>query len=427
MKQLIQYILKILSKAVLWRYGPEVIGITGSIGKTSAKDAIYAVLKSKFLARKNIKNYNNEIGLPLTIIGENSGGSSAKEWIKIIFRSMRLLVRREADYPKMLILEMGVDRPGDMAYLNKIVQARIGVITYIGQSHIEFFGSEDGIRKEKELLIKNLPSDGWAIINYDNEGARQIGDNSKVKNLAYGLSEKSAVRAMEVALSYDEDNMRLRGTSFKLGYDGSFVPVLLPDVLGLPAVYAALAGAAAGIIYGMNLVEISQALKYYIQPKGRLNLINGINDSLIIDDTYNSSPPSTILALETAGQIKRGKFRWAVLGDMLELGGISKSAHRKIGEYILDNNFNRLVTVGSDAVEIGDTARKLGMKAENIFHFLDSISAGRFLKSAIAENDLLLIKGSQGMRMERIVKEIMAEPEKARDLLVRQDKEWNNK
>jgi len=427
MKFLIQYILKILAKAVLWRYQPDVIGITGSIGKTSAKEAIKAVLKSKFQVRTNIKNYNNEIGLPLTIIGQETGGSSIMKWMEVIINSIKLLLIFDKNYPKILILEMGVDRPGDMKYLNKIVHARLGVVTFIGQAHIEFFGSIENIKKEKELLIRNLPSDGWAILNNDNEKTRQIGMVSKAKTITYGFSEKATVRAMEVALSMGDDDQKLKGLSFKLGYNGSFVPVLLPNVLGLPAVYAALAGACVGIINGMNLVEISQALKYFISPKGRLNFIKGINNSLIIDDTYNSSPPSAILALESVCQIKSGKIRWAVMGDMLELGEYSKEGHKQVGENILKNNFNKLVTVGSQAVEIGDTAHKLGMDSSNIYNFLDSNSAAKFLKENISENNLLLIKGSQGARMEIVVKEIMFEPEKAGELLVRQGEEWTQK
>jgi UDP-N-acetylmuramoyl-tripeptide--D-alanyl-D-alanine ligase len=428
MKKLIQLKLKILSKIILAKYKPAVIGITGSVGKTSAKEAIYTVLSKKFNIRRNIKNYNNEIGVPLTVIGADSPGRSMFGWIGVFIKALKLILSKDENYPEILILEMGVDRPGDMKYLHNIVKCKIGVITLIGPVHLEFFGHIKNIQNEKSELIKNLPADGWAILNYDNEKTRQIANVSRAKILTYGFDEGARVRAQEVIFSFTEKQgiNNLKGTSFKLSYNGSFVPVLLPKVIGYGVVYAALAGAAVGIAYGMNLVSISEALRAYDSPRGRMNLIPGIKNTLIIDDSYNSSPQSAIAALNIVKMIPGAKNmrKFVVLGDMLELGSYSEEGHRLVGKQVVKAKINKLIVVGERARDIARGAEEAGMGSDYIFQFPDPETAGRFLQNRIKEGDLILIKGSQGVRMEKIVKEIMAEPWRSKELLVRQDELW---
>lgn len=441
MKKLIQLKLKVLAKMILAKYKPDLIGITGSVGKTSAKEAVYTVLSSKFNVRRNLKNYNNEIGVPLTIIGLDSPGKSIIGWYKVFFKALKLILVKDKKYPEILVLEMGVDRPGDMKYLNKIVKCRVGVVTLIGPVHLEFFNTIDKIQKEKGALIKKLPKSGWTILNYDNEKTRQISKMSKARVLTYGFSEKAKVRAQEVILSLAKNTnlsefranlsniANLAGINFKLSYNGSSVPVLLPKVVGYGAVYAALAGAAVGLAYNFNLVEISESLHKFKSPRGRMNLINGIKHTLIIDDTYNSSPQSSLAALEVIKKIplSKGARKFAVLGDMLELGSYSEQGHREVGNKVVQSKINKLIAVGERSRDIARGAEDDGMHKDNIFHFAASEEAGRFIQERIRENDLIFIKGSQGMRMEKIVKEIMAEPLRAKELLVRQDEQWVNR
>lgn len=440
MKKIIQFKLKILAKMILARYKPDVIGVTGSVGKTSAKEAVYTVLASKFNARRNVKNYNNEIGLPLTVIGVDSPGKSVFGWMAVFLKALKLILIKDANYPRILVLEMGVDRPGDMDYLNSIVKCRIGIVTLIGPVHLEFFGAIGNIQKEKGKLISNLPKSGRAILNYDDEKVRQMSKLTEAAALTYGFDENADVRAQEAVFSFSAladksefgalaaNAAKLAGISFKLSYSGSTAPVLLPNVIGYAAVYAALAGAAAGIVYGLNLVEISQALRKFNSPCGRMNLINGIKNTLIIDDTYNSSPQSSIAALEIAGKVPlaRGARRFAVLGDMLELGGYSEQGHKEVGRQAVKDKIDKLIAVGERARDIARGAEKAGMLADNIFHFARAEEAGKFIQERINEGDLVLVKGSQGMRMEKIVKEIMAEPLRAKELLVRQDEMWED-
>lgn len=436
MNKIIQLKLKMLAKMVLAKYKPKIIGITGSIGKTSTKDAVYTVLAGKFNVRRNIKNYNNEIGLPLTILGFDSPGRNIFGWLFLFFKAFGLIVFRDNNYPKILVLEMGVDRPGDMSYLNSIAKADIGVVTFIGPVHLEYFGSIDKIKEEKGKLIKNIDASGWAIINYDNEKARQLANKSQAKVLKFGLNEGADIRAQEVVFSFagmenfENNNFNnLSGITFKLSYKGSFVPVHLPNVLGQSAVYAALGAAAVGVASGLNLLEISEALNKFDAPKGRMNIIPGIKKTLIIDDTYNSSPQAVISALEVIKEIpiNPGARKVAVLGDMFELGSISEESHIEVGRYLVKCGVVRLVAVGARSLGITRGAKEAGMSEDHIFHFDDSQTAGEFVKGRIKSGDLVFVKGSQGMRMEKVVKEIMAEPQKAGELLVRQNEEWLNR
>jgi UDP-N-acetylmuramoyl-tripeptide--D-alanyl-D-alanine ligase len=426
--KILQFKLKILSKIILEKYRPEIIGITGSVGKTSAKEAVFAVLSYKLNARRSEKNYNNELGLPLGIIGADTQGKSLAGWIKVFFKAIKLILVKDKDYPQILILEMGVDHPGDMDYLLKIVHPKIGIVTRIGESHLEFFGSPEGIQREKKKIIKALPKSGWAILNNDDPNVKSMSKETKASVLTYGLDPKAEVRAQEIkiAKSNNGKNNSKISLTFKLTYKGSFVPVMLDSMIGDQAVEAALIGASAGIAYGMNLVEISEALKSFKPPRGRMNIIAGIKNTLILDDTYNAAPLSTIAALNAMerivapGNVRR---KFAVLGDMLELGSYTEEGHRAVGAKAAEIKIDELITVGERARDIDRGARDKNMKEDKIFNFPTPEEAGRFVQNRINPGDLILVKGSQGMRMEKVVKEIMAEPLKAKELLVRQD--WN--
>lgn len=427
-KKLIEFKLKYLAKLILLKYKPEIIGITGSVGKTSAKEAIYAVLSPKFSVRENIKNYNNELGLPLTIIGDTAKGKDIFAWIIVFLKATKLILFKDKEYPKILVLEMGVDRPGDMKYLTNITKCNIGVVTLIGPSHLEYFESIEQIKKEKGVLIKRVKKNGYAIVNYDNEDARVIADASEEKVLSYGFKDGAEVKATNLKFRFEDSNEaeNLSGLSFDLNYDNKTVKIIMDDVIGFNSVYAALAGASAGIAYKLSLEEIAEGLKKYKSPRGRMVLIDGIKDSMIIDDTYNSSPQSTLSAIDMVKRIpvENESRSFAVLGDMLELGAYSEEGHREVGEYVFKSGFDKLICVGERARDIGRGAKRVGMKRDDIYNFKDSEAAKIFIQNRIKHGDVLLVKGSQGARMEIIVKEIMADPDHAEQLLVRQDENW---
>ena len=419
-KSLLIFSLRILAQATLWRYKPCIIGVTGSVGKTSTKEAIFTVLRRKFTVRRNIKNYNNELGVPLTILDEETGGRSFWHWLKVFLVGFFGIFYTK-NYPEVLVLEMGADRIGDISYLTSFVKCYIGVVTAIGEIpvHVEFFQSVSQVAREKSNLVRSLDKDGWAVLNFDDERVRIMANQTRARIFSYGFSENVDLRASNFE-QYTEDPNEVV-MSFKVDYGGNTVPIRLRNILGRQQVYAVLAAVAVGLISKINLVEITQALKDYQPLPGRLRFIKGIKNSLILDDTYNASPSAMLAALDVLRVIPGRKI--AALGDMLELGAFTEEAHRQVGAEVA-KTADMLLAVGERAIFLADEARINGMSADKVSYFVSSQGAGRFLQDSIREGDIILVKGSQGVRMEKIVKEIMAEPERAEELLVRQEAEW---
>lgn len=437
MRGVLKKILAVLAKAAIWKYNPIIVGITGSAGKTSTKEAIFAVLKKKYRTRASEKNYNNEIGLPLTILGIPHYGRNIFAWCSALCRVMFRIVLRQRKYPEVLVLEYGIDRPGNMDYLLSLVRPKIAVVTAIGDipAHIEFFKDTEELIEEKAKLVAALPADGMAVLNHDDYAVFDMNEKTKARVVTFGVEEHAEIRITNYELRITRDpelSDTPEGIAFKIEYDGKVVPIRLSGSLGLAPVYAATAAAAVGLSLGLNLVEISEALQEYTSPPGRLRLLKGIKNSFILDDTYNASPESMRVALETLKNIP-GKRKIAVLGDMLEIEKYTEQAHRAVGDQIA-KFVDLLFTVGPRAKFIADEAMTRGLEknarqleVDQIFKFDDSLSAGRALDALIQPGDLILVKGSQAMRMEKATEEIMAHPEKADELLVRQDKHWKKK
>ena len=269
MKKILQLILKYSAKLILLRYQPKIIGITGSVGKTSAKEAIIQVLSDQFQVRGSNKNYNNEIGLPLTIIGSTTANRSVLGWLAILFKVLKLIIIKDQHYPQILVLEMGVDHPGDMDYLNSIVKLNIAILTLIGTSHMEYFGSQEEIAKEKRKIFDNLQPGGWAILNADDNFTAKIKPSLKHKVISFGFLPTADVIAQNIICTFqDAQNINsLAGINFKLKYQGSYIPVLLPRVISYTAIYAALVGATVGFLHELNGIAIADRLKQFQPPK----------------------------------------------------------------------------------------------------------------------------------------------------------------
>ncbi len=413
MKKIIQAFLKILSAAVLKKYKPKVIGITGSVGKTSAKRAVSLVLED-YSPVASPKNYNTEIGVPLTILGAENPGRSFWGWCRVLLSGFKLLLFKSGNYPQVLILEMAADHPGDIGYLTSFTRPQIGVITSVGPTHLEFFGNLETVVKEKSNLVLGLPEDGTAVINIDQAALAELSSHLKSKVITFGL-HNADLTADDIKI----DRQR-GGLEFILIYHEKSTKVKVPDLVGQPAVYTLLAAAGVGVAYGMELEEIAKKLSRYSPPPGRLNLLPGIKYTKIIDDSYNSSPLAVKAALDVLLHLSCQGDKYAVLGDMLELGAYTRQAHQEVGRDVARFGIDYLVTVGERAKDIAVAAREYGMNPDRIFSFDNSVEAGKFLQDRIQEGDLILVKGSAAMAMEKIVKEIMAEPERAEELLVRQ-------
>ncbi len=421
---LLKTILKGLSKATLSRYEPKIVGITGNVGKTSTKMAAEAVLVRKFKVRSSAKSFNNELGLPLAILGNWQKTGGAFFWLKVVLFGIFQLIFKNSSYPEILILEYGVDHPGDLKYLLDIARPQIGVVTAIGEIpvHIEFFTGKEQLVREKENLVSHLPATGFAILNADDYTVLQMKEETRAQVMTFGFDENTDVKTTTFETIF---NNGIAGVTFKIGYGGSFTPVRIENVFGKTQVYAAAAAASIGLVLGMNLVTISDALTDYHAPPGRMKVIPGIKGSWLIDDTYNASPLAVESALYTLKELK-AKRKIAVLGDMLEIGKYTAEAHMKVGEYAEDSA-DVLITVGLRGKFISESAKESGMKKSRVHHFDNIKEAGLFLQDKIKEGDLVLIKASQAVRFEKIVKEVMADPDEAEKLLVRQNKEWLEK
>ena len=418
--------LKFMAVLLLKKYKPRVIGITGSVGKTSSKEAIFKVLSQHFFVRKTEKNYNNEIGLPLTIIGTETGGHSVLRWLGVIIRWFGFLVL-PMKYPEILILEMGADRPGDLDYLTNFIPCEMAVISEISSNHLEYFKTSDKIAREKWTLVEKLKSKGVAVVNADNKKIEKLKEKNKrddIEFITFGFSDRADVQATDVLYNYSNsgDN-EIRGISFKLNYEGTSIPVRLNNVLAKHSVYSTLSAIAIGLAFKLNLVDIAASLEDFSLPTGRMTLIPGIKNSFIIDDTYNSSPIAAVSALDVLKEIKAPR-KVAVLGDMLELGDEEISGHRSVIKKFSEIENGIMLAVGERMCLAAQELVKKNINPERIYQFGDPMSAGRKLQEIIQQGDLILIKGSQGMRMEKIVEEVMAEPQKAEQLLCRQNKVW---
>ncbi|MBI5078057.1 MAG: UDP-N-acetylmuramoyl-tripeptide--D-alanyl-D-alanine ligase [Candidatus Yonathbacteria bacterium] len=429
MKALIRHIITVILEAearlVLRKYRPKIIAVTGSVGKTSTKDAIFAVVGEALVARKSMKSFNSEIGLPLTILDCENAWLNPLLWLKNILKGLMLIVTR-VHYPKWLVLEIGAGKPDDITRATKLAVPDIAVITRFGDVpvHVEFFKSPAELFEEKTILVKSLRPTGVLIVNADDERVLALREKTKAKSITYGLNAGAMFRASNIQTAYEGDAPV--GTTFKLEYDGNVFPVDMRGVLGVQPVYSALAAIATGVYLKLNVVDIIGRLSSYTSPPGRMRVTPGLKGSTIIDDTYNASPVASEAAVETLKNINTKGKRIAVLGDMLELGKFTVEEHKKIGK-LVGNFADFLVAVGPRAKYIVDGALDSDMSEKNIIEFDDSRLAGKYLESIIGAGDVVLIKGSQGVRMERAVEEIMAEPERAAELLVRQEEEWKAK
>lgn len=435
MKDITRFFKKIIIKIVIWeakivfkKYKPKVVAITGSVGKTSTKDAVYTVLSHFYHVRKAEKSFNTEIGLALTILGALSGRSNVFVWIENIFTGIYLILFRKK-YPQWLVLEMGAGKPGDIKLLTDWIKPDIGVLTRFPDVpvHVEYFKNTNDIIEEKLNLAYAIKENGVLILNHDDEKVIAVKNRIKRRTVSYGFSENSTYQASYENISFkDVTGASIpNGISFKMEYDGSTFPVNMNHVIGKNHVYAGLAAISVASEAGCDLLKSLEALKDYRTPPGRLSVIDGMNDSVIIDDTYNSSPIAVETALEVLETIK-AKRKIVVLGDMLELGNFTEESHKKIGK-ILQPFTDMLVTVGPRSHFIKDGALEAGMTKDKIFSFENSVTVGKFLEGIVSGGDVVLIKGSQSMRMEKVVEKIMKNKDDAVRFLCRQEREWKNK
>ena len=461
-KKCVIWLLTLESRLILATYKPFIVAVTGSVGKTSTKDAIYDVLKSPNVCasqricfvRKSDKSMNSDIGLPLTVIGVPNAWHSFSGWMSNIAAGVRLILRR-SEYPDCLILEVGADHPGDIRKIARWLRPDIAVITRVSRMpvHVEFFTSPEEVFEEKASLAEAVKPGGTLVLFADDDKVLGLAARVKprgVSVISFGLNETAEVRASHIQVSYDEPPVREWkvesgsgigtsgfsfspktvaapiGMSFSLLSDGAAERVIVKGILGKSYLYPLLAAAAVGKARGIQLASIAASLSAYDAPKGRMRIIPGLNGSTLIDDSYNSSPDAASAALDALKSLECSGTKIAVLGDMMELGKYSAEAHRMIGREAA-GAVGRLVVVGQRSTLTAAEAVKSGLPAEAVSSFDSSAEAAAFVRGVATTGDIILVKGSQSVRMERVSAALMRDPEKASELLVRQDPEWLEK
>lgn len=359
--------------ASYWRtlYRLRVVGITGSIGKTSTKQVVAAVLGENFNVARSQGNFNNEIGLPLSV----------------------LEITPETE---VVVLEMGGAYAfGEITQLADIARPDIGIVTNVTHSHVERMGSLDAIAETKSELIEALPEHGLAILNIDDERVRAMADKARCRIVYYGLDDGAALRAINL------ESRGVDGTAFTLVRGPQRDHIQIP-LLGLHSVHAALAAFAVGFELGLQLPDMLRGL-HAPEVQLRLLLTPGVNGATILDDHYNSNPKSTFAALSLLQDLGATR-RIAVLGDMLELGDYEETGHRLVGRRLIDV-VDVLYTLGPRARLIADEALKYNPSLP-VFPFEDKAELAQVVRSALQPGDLVLVKGSRGLKMETVVEDL---------------------
>ena len=335
----------------------------------------------------------------MTIIGGVAHGKNIFDWTLLFVRTIWLLLVKDKNYPDVLVLEFAADHVGDIEYLSKLAKPKIGVLTAIAIAHTLFFKDLETIKIEKSKLIKLLPHDGTAILNADDPNVFELARTARVKTITFGTT-LADVRAERIVYS-------LHGTSFNLKSSNESEEINLSGVLGIGHVDACLAAAAVGHHYGMSVLEIETALQKYTGETGRMQIQSGIKNTHLINDTYNASPRAAHAALEVLKTIQVAGRKIIAFGDMLELGNLSESSHREIASEM--NFADYIVLVGKDTHWTYQELKKSGFNDTKLVYVDDSGEAGRLLQTYIKEGDCILVKGSRGMKMEKIIEELQYE------------------
>jgi UDP-N-acetylmuramyl pentapeptide synthase len=401
--------MKKLGKLILWqrahdyvkRYHPKLIGITGSTGKTMTKEAVALALGNSSNLRTSPLSYNTPIGVALSILGIKRQETTAG-WLRLLVGSRtKELIEKE---PNIIVLELGADRPGDIDFFARKLPFTIGVITNVLSTHLRLFVNKEMVAHEKMSLITDLPKEGYAILNADDSLVAGMAKHTKANIIYFGEASRADVRLRRV------ERLKNLGFACEILMQGKVYELHLPHVIARYQLTNILAALSIVVAVKGDIKQAIKQLTKMVPPPSRMRLLKGIDGSRIIDDSYNASPESTLAALNTLTELSlesstsQKPRRIAILGDMLDLGGVSVKWHEKIGQHAA-NVADVLVTVGENMRHAGASALKVN-DATDIHHFNNSRNVGKWLKDYIRTGDLILIKGSRNMHMEEVVKRL---------------------
>jgi UDP-N-acetylmuramoyl-tripeptide--D-alanyl-D-alanine ligase len=357
------------------KFNIPLLAVTGSNGKTTTKDFLASVLSSRYHVLKTEGNLNNHIGLPL----------------------MLLRLRKEHE---LAVLELGMSSLGEISLLTALSRPSLGVITNIGEAHMEFLGSQENIARAKEELLLMMGSQAAAFLNGDDPFLLRLGKNFRGRTYYFGFNENNDYRVLRHALSRE-------GTDFDVHLPGNKVENFKISLPGKLNIYNALAAIAVGLQLHLKPQQIREGLSRTKFSGMRMEKIWVKSGFYIINDAYNASPSSMKFALQTLQELAGTAKKIAVLGDMLELGPLEAKGHLEIGKYLSDK-IDCLVTVGKRAVLIAEGAKKAGFPSQNIFSVKNQTEAVKYLEKHPLPDAFILVKGSRGMYMETVVEELLA-------------------
>lgn len=346
----------------------EIIGIAGSVGKTVTQNAIYSTLSQKHSTMVGEENLDPTFRIPQTIL-------KAKPW------------------HKYLILEYGIEHPGEMNYYTSIVTPKYAVMTIITPEHTKYFKDLDGVFQEESKIIESLPKNAYAILNADDPKSQELAKLTKATVVWFGSHARRGVK-----ISHYSQN--LHGTKFRMHYRGDMASVHW-KIVGKHQLTSAYAAATIGVLAGLTLKQIAKGLYQTKPPAHRLN-IKTTEHVNIIDDTYNSSPKAAAEAIKTLVELGRGRKKILVLGEMRDLGQLSENAHKELGKVIAKTRINNLITIGRIADSISKAAKKSGFRGK-IKNVKNTRQALTLLKPLVSKKAVFLVKGSRHEHLERVV------------------------
>lgn len=415
MKKIVQLLLEQKVKKYLARHKPILVVIAGSVGKTSTKEALGAVLSEKYRVRAERSNHNTELSVPTSLMGVEypDNPRSISAWRQVL-SAMDLRINGETDVD-VIVQEIGTDKPGDIASFGRYLHPDVAVVTAVSEEHMEFFGTLDAVAQE-ELSVASFSN--LTVVNRDDVSAdyAKYAETSAIDT--YGLSEKAEYRLIvEPASPLDGRIGRLVTPEW-----GELTVTM--QLIGEHSLKSAVAAACVGAKLGLTSRQIVTGMTKIKPVSGRMQVLRGVEDSVIIDDTYNASPLAVKAALATLYDIEAPQ-RIAVLGSMNELGQSSAQAHERIGMYCDPKKLDWVVTIGSEAAHhLAPAAQKNGCQVKS---FDSPYQAGGFAHSVIKPGAVVLVKGSQnGVYAEEAVKVLLHSAEDE-DKLVRQSDQWIRK
>lgn len=349
-----------------------VVGVTGSVGKTSTKEMIHTVMSRKWKTLKTQGNFNNDIGLPRTLLELDGSYQGA-------------------------VIEMGMSALGEISYLTKLAKPDLGVITNIGVSHLEKLGTRDNILKAKLEILDGMREDAKLILNADNDKLRSVREQLGERALYFGIEQDGIVTASHVAQVGDE-------TAFVIHYAGKSLDAVIPTI-GLHNVYNALAAFLVGIEIGLTPEEIVASYRQYQNSGMRQNICErgGVK---VIADCYNASPDSMQSSINVISTVSCSGQRVAVFGDMLELGEQAAQLHQSVGRMAANSNIDLLYCYGNDAAHIREGALAAGLT--NVYHYTDKDALAAELKGVLKPGDAIIFKASRGIKLEEVIEKVFA-------------------